>query len=261
MFVDSHVNLHGEAYQDDLDDVMARAREAGITTQLNICGKLSDIEAVISVAEKYEYMWASVGTHPHDAKDNPNINAFQIKAHTAHPKVIGIGETGLDFHYNFSERDAQFTNFQAHIEAARETQLPLIIHSRNADDDMGDILEREMAKGHFPALLHCYTSGERLARRAIDMDLYFSMSGIITFKNANEVRHVASFVPEDRLLIETDCPYLAPVPFRGRRNEPAYVSHVAEKLGEIRGWSLEETAEKTSNAFFELFKKAKRPAR
>ena len=260
MFVDSHVNLHGEAYKDDLDKVILRARAAGITTQLNICGKLSDIAEVITVAEQFDEMWASVGTHPHDAKDNPSIKAADIIAHTHHPKVIGIGETGLDFHYNFSDRDAQFYNFQAHIEAARETQLPLIIHSRNADDDMGDVLEREMAIGTFPALLHCYTSGERLARRAIDMGLYFSMSGIITFKNANEVRDVAGFVPADKLLIETDCPYLAPVPYRGRRNEPAYVSHVAEKLAEIRGWSLEETAKITSDAFFKLFTKAKRPS-
>lgn len=259
MFVDSHVNLHGDAYTEDIDAVMARARAAGITTQLNICGKLSDIDDVISVAEKFDEMWASVGTHPHDAKDNPNIYAADIIARTHHPKVIGIGETGLDFHYNFSERDVQFYNFQAHIEAARETQLPLIIHSRNADDDMGDILEREMALGAFPALLHCYTSGERLARRAIEMGLYFSMSGIITFKNANEVREVAGFVPADKLLIETDCPYLAPVPFRGRRNEPAYVTHVAEKLAEIRGWGVEETAKMTSDAFFSLFSKATRP--
>lgn len=259
MFVDSHVNLHGEAYQDDIEDVVKRAREAGVTTQLNICGKLSDIDAVIAVAEQFEDMWASVGTHPHDAKDNPNINAADIIKYVSHPKVIGIGETGLDFHYNFSEKDAQFANFQAHIEAARETQLPLIIHSRNADDDMGDILEREMARGAFPALLHCYTSGERLARRALDMGIYFSMSGIITFKNATEVRDVAAFIPGDKILIETDCPYLAPVPFRGRRNEPAYVSHVAKKLSEIRGWSLEETAQKTTDAFFNLFQKAKRP--
>lgn len=261
MFVDSHVNLHGEAYADDIDDVVARARQAGVTTQLNICGKLSDINDVIAVAERFSEMWASVGTHPHDAKDNPDIKPNDIMAFTNHPKVIGIGETGLDFHYNFSEREVQFANFQAHIEASRDTQLPLIIHSRNADDNMGDILEREMAKGEFPALLHCYTSGERLARRAVDMGLYFSMSGIITFKNAADVREVAGFVPKDKLLIETDCPYLAPVPFRGRRNEPAYVSHIAEKLAEIRGWSLDETAQNTTEAFFALFKKAKRPDR
>ena len=259
MFVDSHVNLHGEAYEADLDEVVARAREAGVSTQLNICGKLSDIDAVLTVANAYNDMWASVGTHPHDAKDNPDISAADIMVYTDHPKVIGIGETGLDFHYNFSDRDVQLANFQAHIDAARDTQLPLIIHSRNADDDMGDILEREMAKGAFPALLHCYTSGERLARRAIEMDLYFSMSGIVTFKNANEVRAIAKIVPQNRLLIETDCPYLAPVPHRGRRNEPAFVTHVAEKISELRDWSLEDTAKFTSDNFFELFKKAKRP--
>jgi TatD DNase family protein len=258
MFVDSHVNLHGEAYADDLDEVVSRAREAGVSTQLNICGKLSDIDAVLTVAEAYEDMWASVGTHPHDAKDNPDILPADIITFTDHPKVIGIGETGLDFHYNFSDRDVQLANFQAHIEAARETQLPLIIHSRNADDDMGDILERELARGKFPALLHCYTSGERLARRAIEMDLYFSMSGIVTFKNANEVRAVAEIIPQNRLLIETDCPYLAPVPYRGRRNEPAYVTHVAEKIAELRNWNVEDTAKITSDNFFELFKKAKR---
>lgn len=259
MFVDSHVNLHGEQYQDDLDAVVQRARDAGVETQLNICGKLSDIDAVLAVANRYSDMWASVGTHPHDAKENPDITAADILAFADHPKVIGIGETGLDFHYNFSERDVQFKNFRAHIDAARESQLPLIIHSRNADDDMGDILEEEMAKGAFPALLHCYTSGERLARRAIELGLWFSMSGIITFKNANEVRAVAEFVPSDKLLIETDCPYLSPVPFRGRRNEPAYVSHVAERLAEIRGWTLSETASRTGDAFYTLFKKASRP--
>jgi len=178
-------------YKDDLDAVIMRAAEANVETQLNICGKLSEVDAVIAMAEKYPNMWASAGTHPHDAKDNPEIKAADILAYTDHPKVIGIGETGLDFHYNFSEREPQLYNFQAHIEAARASQLPLIIHSRNADDDMGDILEREMKKGEFPALLHCYTSGERLARRAIELGLWFSMSGIITFKNANEVREIA----------------------------------------------------------------------
>ncbi len=260
MFVDSHVNLHGEQYSEDIDEVVMRAREAGVNTQLNICGKLSDFDAVLAVANHYDDIWASVGTHPHDAKDNPDITAADILAHTDHAKVIGIGETGLDFHYNFSERDVQFHNFHAHIEAARESQIPLIIHSRNADDDMGDILETEMAKGAFPALLHCYTSGERLARRAVDMGLYFSMSGIITFKNAHEVRTVAGFIPEDKILIETDCPYLSPVPFRGRRNEPAYVCHVAQTLADIRGWSLEQAAQYTTDAFYRLFSKAKRPS-
>ncbi len=258
MFVDSHVNLHGEKFADDLDEVVSRAHAANVPYMLNICCNLKDAEATIAVAERFDNMWASIGTHPHDAKDNPEIKPNDIKTLCDHSKVIGVGETGLDFHYNFSDREVQLTNFQAHIEAARETQLPLIIHTRNADEDMIKILEREMKLGEFPALLHCYTSGETLARKAADMGCYFSMSGILTFKNAQDVRDIASWLPEDRIMIETDCPYLAPVPHRGRRNEPAYVPLVAQALADIRGWSLEETAERTTNAFFNLFTKAKK---
>ena len=259
MLVDSHVNLHGEKFAEDLDAVVSRAHEAGIGTMLNICCNISDYDDVVAVAERYKHMWASVGTHPHDAKENPDISAQQLIDLSKHPKVIGIGETGLDFHYNYSDKAAQLHNFQAHIEASRETQLPLIIHSREADELMADILEREMAKGAFPALLHCYTSGPELAKRAVDLGLYFSMSGIITFKNAKDVRDIASWLPGERLMIETDCPYLAPVPFRGCRNEPAYVTHVCDMLAEIRGWSVEETRKITTDAFFNLFKKALRP--
>ena len=259
MWVDSHVNLHGEKFADDIDAVIARAVDANVSSMLNICCNIKDYDAVLSVAEAYENMWASVGTHPHDAKDNPEIKSKDIIDLCNHTKVIGVGETGLDFHYNFSDRAAQLQNFHAHIEAARETQLPLIIHTREADQDMSEILDGEMKKGEFPALLHCYTSGERLARQAAEMGLYFSMSGIITFKNAQDVRDIAAWLPEDRILIETDCPYLAPVPHRGRRNEPAYVPFVAEKLAEIRGWTIDETAKKTTDAFFDLFHKAERP--
>lgn len=259
MLVDSHVNLHGEKFSEDLDAVVANARDNNVGTMLNICCKVSDYDEVIAVAQRYDHMWASVGTHPHDAKDNPDITAQELIDLSRHPKVIGIGETGLDFHYNYSDKEAQLSNFQAHIEAARETQLPLIIHSRKADDLMADILEREMAIGKFPALLHCYTSGPELAKRAVALGVYFSMSGIITFKNAKDVREIAAWLPDDRIMIETDCPYLAPVPYRGRRNEPAYVSHVCEKLSEIKQWSIEETERKTTDAFFTLFKKASRP--
>lgn len=258
MWVDSHVNLHGEQFAEDQQDVVERARAAQVTTQLNICCKLSDFKQVLSVAERYPDIWASVGTHPHDAKDNPDINASDIIELAAHPKVIGIGETGLDFHYNYSDRDSQYRNFLAHIEASRETQLPLIIHSRNADAEMADLLEAELGKGYFPALLHCYSSGPELAQRATDMELYFALSGIITFKKADELREIAARLPDDKIMIETDCPYLAPMPFRGRRNEPSYVVHVGEKLAEIKGWSHDETAKKTTDAFFDLFKKAKR---
>ena len=259
MFVDSHVNLHGEKFADDLDDVVRRARAAGVGTMLNICCKVADFPDVIKVAETYENMFASVGTHPHDAKENPDIKSSEIIELSNHPKVVGIGETGLDFHYNFSDSDVQNINLAAHIEAARETQLPLIIHSRNADDQMGDLLEAEMKKGTFPALLHCYTSGERLARRAAEMGVYFSMSGILSFKNAHDLREIARWLPDDKIMIETDCPYLAPVPHRGKRNEPAFVPHVAQALADVKNWSLEETAIRTTDAFFSLFEKAVRP--
>lgn len=259
MLVDSHVNLHGEKFEADVEEVVARARDAGVGTQLNICCKLTDFDRTLAVAERFDNMWASVGTHPHDAKENPDIKPIDLIHLTNHPKVIGIGETGLDFHYNYSDREVQYTNFLAHIEAARETQLPLIIHSRNADEEMAELLETELAKGAFPALLHCYSSGPELAERAADMGLYFALSGIITFKKADELREIAARLPDDRLMLETDCPYLAPMPHRGRRNEPAFVTHVADKLAEIKGWSRAETEQRTTDAFFNLFTKAKRP--
>lgn len=259
MFVDSHVNLHGEKFAEDIDAVIASARESRVETMLNICCKFSNFENVVRVAETYENMWASVGTHPHEARENPDITASDLIEKSRHPKVIGIGETGLDFHYNYSDRDDQFKNFQAHIDASRSTQLPLIIHSRNADEEMCELIECEMKKGSFPALVHCFTAGREMMERMADIGLYFSLSGIITFKNASELRDIAKDMPDERIMIETDCPYLAPVPYRGRRNEPAFVPHVAEKLANIKGWSLEETAQKTTDAFFNLFTKAQRP--
>ena len=257
--VDSHVNLHGVQFAEDLDDVVVRANAANVGTMLNICCKISDFAAVLAVAKRYDNMYASVGTHPHEARENPDIKTCEIINLTRDNKVIGVGETGLDFHYNYSKNDHQYTNFRAHIDAARETGLPLIIHSRNADEQMADLLESEMKKGEFPALLHCYTGGAELAERATDLGLYFSLSGILTFKNAHDLREIAKALPEDRLLIETDCPYLAPMPHRGRRNEPAYVVRVAEDLALLKGWSFEETAKRTTDAFFNLFTKAKRP--
>lgn len=259
MFVDSHVNLHGEQFTHDLDAVITRAQEAGVATMLNICCNIADFPSVLAVADQHPNIFASIGTHPHDAHANPDIKAHTIIGLSKHDNVIGIGETGLDFHYNYSGKDDQYANFLAHIEAARETQLPLIIHSRNADTEMADLLETEMKKGIFPALLHCYTGGEELAQRMANIGLYFSLSGILTFKNAHELRAIAQNLPEDRIMIETDCPYLAPIPFRGQRNEPAYLPKVAESLAELKGWSIEETCERTTNAFFTLFKKAKRP--
>ena len=259
MLVDSHVNLHGEKFAGDVDDVVTRAKEAGVAAMLNICCKLSDFDDVLAIAERYDNMWASVGTHPHDAKENPNITADQIIEKAQHPKVIGIGETGYDFHYGYSSQKQQVHNFAAHITAARETQLPLIIHTREADELMLETLKAAVKEGGFPAELHCYTSGSELAEWAADQGFYFSVSGILTFKNAHDVRALAKAMPDDRIMLETDCPYLAPVPHRGRRNEPSYVGHVCEALAQVKGWSVESTAERTTDAFFNLFTKAERP--
>jgi len=225
---------------------------------LNICCNIKDIKAVIEVANRGNNIWASVGTHPHDAKDNPNITADEIIAHAQHPKVIGIGETGYDFHYGYSSQEAQVINFKAHIIAAQETQLPLIIHTREADELMMDTLKAAVKDRTFPAELHCYTSGPELAEWAADQGFYFSVSGILTFKNAHDVRALAKAMPDDRIMLETDCPYLAPVPHRGRRNEPAFVKEVCQALADVKGWSFEDTAERTTDAFFNLFQKAKR---
>lgn len=259
MWVDSHVNLHGEKFVGEVDAVIAEARAAGVKTMLNICGRVSEFPQALAIAEDRENMYCSVGTHPHEAKHNPDITAADIVTLTDHPKVIGIGETGLDYHYNFSDADVQRANFAAHIEACRETQLPLIIHSRNADEEMAETLEREYKIGAFPLLLHCYTGGEDLARRALDLGGYIAFSGIITFKNANDLRDLAGKLDQSRIMIETDCPYLAPVPFRGRRCEPAMVTHVGEELAEILEKPIEDIQKSTTDAFFSLFKKAKRP--
>lgn len=259
MWVDSHVNLHGESFADDLDTVVAQAREAGVSTMLNICCKLTDFPAVHAVAQRFHDIYASVGTHPHDAKDNPDITAEDLLAHCHHDRVVGIGESGLDFHYNYSDSDVQHDNFRAHIAAARISQLPLIIHSREADSAMIDLLQSEHQKGAFPLLLHCFTAGPELATCVLDLGGYISFSGILTFKNARDIRAVAETVPDERILVETDCPYLAPMPFRGRRCEPSMVVKTGERLAEIRGWSPDQAAKVTTDNFFALFSKARRP--
>lgn len=258
MIVDSHVNLHGERFAEDLPEVISRAAEAGISHILNICCNIRDFEAVVKVAEDYDHIWATVGTHPHDAKDNPDITAAELIEMAQHPKVVGIGETGYDFHYGYSSETEQVQNFAAHIQASRETQLPLVIHTRDADELMMKALSESGAGEDYPALLHCYTSGPELADWAREAGLFFSVSGIATFKNAHDVRDRIKTMPDDRIMLETDCPYLAPVPHRGRRNEPAFLPFVAQALADVKGWTLEETEEKTNAAFFNLFKKIKR---
>lgn len=259
MLIDSHVNLHAPQFADDQQAVIERARAAGVAMMVTISDKVSSFEAVHAIAMAHDDIWCTVGTHPHEAKENPQLSAQDLIALAGRPKVIGIGETGLDFHYDLSPRDVQAEVFRAHIAAARQTGLPLVVHTREADEVMGDILEEEHARGAFRILMHCYTSGPELARRCAALGAWFSVSGIATFKAAEEVRAVIADMPADRIIIETDCPYLAPVPMRGRRNEPAYLPHILAKLAEIRGWSLEEAEKRTEDAFFAVFDKIPRP--
>jgi TatD DNase family protein len=261
MLIDSHVNLHAPQFADDQAEVIARARAAGIGLMLTICDKVSSFEAVHAIAMSHDDIWATVGMHPHEAKENPLLEAATLEALAARPKVVGIGECGLDFHYDLSPRDIQVSVFRAHIEAARRTGLPLVVHTREADAAMGQILEEEHGRGPFKLLMHCYTSGADLARRAAALGAWFSVSGIATFKAAEEVRAVIRDMPADRIIVETDCPYLAPVPFRGRRNEPAYIPHILGKLAEVRGWTLAEAEARAEDAFFDLFDRIPRPER
>jgi len=259
MLIDSHVNLHAPQFAEDMDAVIVRAREAGVALMVNISDKLSTFDATYQLALDHADIWATVGTHPHEAKENPQLKAAELILLAERPKVVGIGECGLDFHYDLSPRDVQAAVFRQHCIAARETGLPLVVHTREADDVMGDILEQEHAAGAFKLIMHCYTSGPELARRAAALGAWFSVSGIATFKAAQDVRDIIAQMPGDRIIVETDCPYLAPVPMRGRRNEPAYLPHVLAKLAEIRGWSLDEAEQRTEDAFFALFDRIPRP--
>ena len=259
MLIDSHVNLHSPQFDDDRAAVIDRARAAGIELMVTICDKVANFPQVLAIAEAYPDIWCTVGTHPHEAKDDQGLTAQHLIQLAEANRVVGIGETGLDFFYDFSPREAQIQVFAAHIEAARETGLPLVIHSRDADDLMGRMLEEAYAKGAFKMLLHCYTSGPELARRAAALGAWFSVSGIATFKAAEAVRAVIADMPADRIIVETDCPYLAPVPMRGRRNEPAYAPYVLAKLAEVRGWSLADAEARCEDAFFNLFGRIPRP--
>jgi TatD DNase family protein len=258
MLIDSHVNLHAPQFDEDREAVISRALAAGVRLMVNISDRLSNFEAVRLVAQHPD-IWCTVGTHPHEAKEDPDLSARTLIAHAADPRVVGIGETGLDFHYDLSPRDIQVKVFRAHVAAARETGLPLVVHTREADEVMGHILEEEHARGPFRILMHCYTSGPELARRAAALGACFSVSGIATFKAAEDVRAIVRDMPADRILVETDCPYLAPVPYRGRRNEPAMLPHVLAKLAEIRGWTLDEAEKRTEDAFFAVFDRIPRP--
>ena len=253
MLIDSHVNLHAPQFAEDQAEVIARARAAGIGLMVTICDRVSSFEAVHALAMAHADIWCTVGTHPHEAKENPQLDAKTLIDLAARPKVVGIGEAGLDYHYDLSPREAQRAVLSAQITAARATGLPLVLHTREADEDTARMLEEAHAEGPFRILMHCYTSGPELARRAAALGAWFSVSGIATFKGAEEVRAVIRDMPADRIIVETDCPYLAPVPLRGRRNEPAFLPHILARLAEIRGWSLAEAEARTEDAFFSLF--------
>ncbi|HEY1752416.1 MAG TPA: TatD family hydrolase [Caulobacteraceae bacterium] len=259
MLIDSHVNLHSPKFDADREAVIGRARAAGVGLMVTICDRVANEPAVRAISEANADIWHTVGTHPHEARDDADLTAERLAELAAHPRTVGIGETGLDFHYDFSPRDVQAAVFRAHIGAARSTGLPLVVHAREADEAMADILEAEHAAGPFRLLMHCYTSGPELLARTAALGAWFSVSGIATFKNAEEVRERVRAMPAQRIIVETDCPYLAPIPHRGQRNEPAYVGLVLDKLAEIRGWERAAAEAMTEAAFFDLFDRIPRP--
>jgi TatD DNase family protein len=258
--VDSHCHLDYKGLVEDLAGVLKRAEAAGVGLMLTIGTRVKQAEAVLKIAEAHSNVWCTVGTHPHHAAEEPDVTARDLIDLARHSKVVGIGEAGLDYHYDFSPRDVQARSFRVHIAAARETGLPLVIHSREAEEDTASILEDEHRRGAFQPLLHCFTSKRELAERGLALGAYVSFSGILTYKNAEDIRAVAKDLPLDRALVETDAPYLAPLPYRGKPNEPAFVVKTLEKLAEVRGIAVPEMARVTSENFFRLFAKVARPA-
>ena len=260
MLVDSHCHLDFPDFADELDGVVARARAADIGRIVTISTRVRRHDGLLAIAERFPDVFCSVGTHPHNAHEELDIGTAELVARTRHPKVVAIGEAGLDYHYDYSPRDAQEAGFRAHIAAARETGLPLVIHAREADADMARILEEETAKGAFPAVLHCFTAGRDLAQRAIALGLSISFTGILTFKKSEDLRAIAAELPAERILVETDAPYLAPGKFRGKRNEPSFVVETAKTLAQVRGVSFDDIARQTTENFFRLFSKVPRSA-
>ena len=260
MLVDSHCHLDYLARDGDLEAVVERAGQAGVGRLLTISTKLSEFPAVRAIAERFEAVYCTVGVHPHEAAGEAPEDAQALVALSDHPKVVGIGETGLDFYYEHSPRAAQEASFRRHIAAARETGLPLVVHTRDADEETARILQDEFEAGPFSGLIHCFSTSGALAEAALALGFYISLAGIVTFKKAEELRRVVAQVPLSRLLVETDAPYLAPVPYRGKRNEPAYVVHTAACLAGVKGIGVAELAAATSDNFFTLFSKAERPA-
>lgn len=255
MLVDSHCHLDFPDFSDDIEQVIENAHAHDIKIMQTICTKMTEFPKVRAVAEAHDNIYCSVGIHPHEVETQPETSAETLIEHSKHEKVIGIGETGLDYFYEHSPRDLQKTSFRQHIIAARDTNLPLIVHTRDADEDTIEIMEEEHANGVYPALIHCFSSTKWLAYRALEMGHYISISGIVTFKKATDLQEIVKELPLERLLVETDAPYLAPVPKRGKRNEPAFTKYTAEFVAQLKGISYEEVARVTTENFFELFNK------
>ena len=261
MLVDSHCHLDFPDFEEERAAVVARAKAAGIGLMVTISTRVRKFPQILEISETFDEVFCSVGTHPHNAAEELDVTAEELVRLAGHQKVVAIGEAGLDYHYDRAPREAQTQGFRTHISAARKTGLPLVIHARSADEDVAAILEEETGKGAFPFILHCFSSGRRLAEVGVELGGYVSFSGILTFKNSTELREIAASVPHDRLLVETDAPYLAPVPNRGKRNEPAFVAHTAKVLAQTIGVSEDEIATLTTDNFFKLFKKIPRPDR
>ena len=261
--VDSHCHLDFDDFGDEVDDVVARARRAGVCRMVTICTRPHRLPEVLAIAERHDDVFCAVGAHPHEARHHQHLSVDDLVALASHPKVVGIGESGLDYHYDHSPREIQQQSFRVHIRAARRSGLPLIVHTRQADADTVRLLAEEGAGqgGDAPltGVIHCFSSGRQLAERAVEFGFYVSLSGILTFKAAEDLRHTVRDLPLDRLLVETDAPYLAPMPYRGKRNEPALVVHTAQKLAEVKGLSFDEVARRTTANFFALFAKVPRP--
>jgi TatD DNase family protein len=256
MLVDSHCHLNYAGLVEEQAAVLDRARARGVSTMLNISTRQREWADIIATAEREPDVWATVGIHPHEADEHPDIDTALLVEAAAHPRVVGIGETGLDYYYDHSDRDRQRASFRAHIAAARETGLPLIVHTRDAEEDTAEILADEMGKGTYPGVIHCFTASAAFAEKALALGLYISISGIVTFKNARDLQATAATIPADRLLLETDSPFLAPVPHRGKTCEPAFVADTARFLAGLRGVTTEDLMEVTSTNFFKLFNKA-----
>ena len=257
--VDSHCHLNFKDFEDDFEEVIKRARDSNVGIMVSISTELEEIDQIINIAEKYKNIFCTVGVHPHSANIQKDLNESYLVEKASNPNVIGIGETGLDFFHENSLKEDQIDSFIKHINVSRETQLPLIIHTREADDKTCEILESEYREGAFPGIIHCFTAGENLAKRVIDLGFYISLSGIVTFKNASELRETIKNIPLDRIIVETDSPYLSPEPLRGRRNEPSHVLHTAKFLANFYEKDEKDFFSLTTNNFFKIFKKANRP--